>query len=245
MTDPSYAGQLIAFTYPADRQLRRQRRGDGVRPRPRPRGDHARRGRPRRRAGGADRVAALADRAAASRRSPTSTPARWCATSATRARCAAACSRHASPRPRARELIEAEPSMTGRDLAREVTPREPVVLEAGTPAARAADRDDRHRRQALDRRQPPQPRGDGRAASVHGERGEQLLASEPDAVFLANGPGDPGALRLHRRDRPRAGRQAPGVRDLPRPSAPVPGGRASRPTSCRSATTAPTIRSRT
>ncbi len=31
---------------PADRQLRRQRRGDGVRPDPRPRGDHARRGRP-------------------------------------------------------------------------------------------------------------------------------------------------------------------------------------------------------
>ena len=41
----------------------------------------------------------------------------------------------------ARALIAAEPAMTGRDLAREVTPREPVVLEptgggAGGPRSR-------------------------------------------------------------------------------------------------------------
>ena len=43
MTDPSYAGQLITFTYPPDRQLRGLGGGDGVRPDPRPRRDHARR----------------------------------------------------------------------------------------------------------------------------------------------------------------------------------------------------------
>ena len=36
---------------------------------------------------------------------------------------------------------------------------------------------------------------------------EELLAEDPDAVFLANGPGDPAALVLHRRDGARARRQ--------------------------------------
>ena len=49
MTDPSYAGQLITFTYPQIGNYGVSRRGDGVRPRPRARGDHARRRRPRRR----------------------------------------------------------------------------------------------------------------------------------------------------------------------------------------------------
>ena len=44
MTDPSFAGQLITFTYPAHRQLRRERAGDGVRARLGARGDHARGG---------------------------------------------------------------------------------------------------------------------------------------------------------------------------------------------------------
>ena len=43
VTDPSYAGPDHHLHLSADRQLRRQRRGDGVRRRPRPRGDHARR----------------------------------------------------------------------------------------------------------------------------------------------------------------------------------------------------------
>ena len=51
---------------------------------------------------------------------------------------------------------------------------------------------------------------------------EQLLANSPDAVFLANGPGDPGALDYIVATVSAARRQAPGVRDLPRPPAPVP-----------------------
>ena len=37
MTDPSYAGQLITFTYPQIGNYGVVARGDGVRPRPRPR----------------------------------------------------------------------------------------------------------------------------------------------------------------------------------------------------------------
>ena len=54
---------------------------------------------------------------------------------------------------------------------------------------------------------------------------EELLASSPDAVFLANGPGDPAALD-YVVDTVRAviGKQ-PDVRHLPRPPAAVPGRR--------------------
>ena len=114
----------------------------------------------------------------------------------------------------ARELIASEPPMSGRDLAREVGTRELVVLP-------------RVRRQANS-----QSIGVSRSASPPGElasdsrtriamvdtgvklsiirnlreRGAQvelhpctanaaeLLAHDPDAIFLANGPGDPAAL---------------------------------------------------
>ena len=72
----------------------------------------------------------------------------------------------------ARALIAAEPSMIGRDLAREVTPSAPVILDGqGNGAARGVkiamiDTG----RQALDPAQPPGPRRHRRAASVHGER---------------------------------------------------------------------------
>jgi len=90
----------------------------------------------------------------------------------------------------ARALIEAEAPMLGRDLAREVTPGEPIVLGEG----------DGPRVVALDT---------GIKTSIvrnlteRGMRVELLpcttaadavLAREPDAVFLANGPGDPAAL---------------------------------------------------
>ena len=42
MTDPSFAGQLITFTYPHIGNYGVERAGDGVRPRLGPRGDHAR-----------------------------------------------------------------------------------------------------------------------------------------------------------------------------------------------------------
>ena len=54
---------------------------------------------------------------------------------------------------------------------------------------------------------------------------DELLSNDPDAIFLANGPGDPASLDYVVRDGPRADRQAPGVRDLPRPPAALPRGR--------------------
>jgi carbamoyl-phosphate synthase small subunit len=89
----------------------------------------------------------------------------------------------------ARERVMAEPSMTGADLAREVTPAEPVILEAGGPRVIAIDTGikDSIVRNLRER-------------GVHLElhpctiTAEELLARKPDAVFLANGPGDPAAL---------------------------------------------------
>ena len=66
-----------------------------------------------------------------------------------------------------------------------------------TDARRAAtvrDRRDRHRHQALDRPQPRRARRDGRAAPVHRDAPTSCSPRDPDAVFLANGPGDPAAL---------------------------------------------------
>jgi carbamoyl-phosphate synthase small subunit len=94
----------------------------------------------------------------------------------------------------ARELIAAEPSMSGRDLAREVSPGEAFTLE------------------------PTGGRGDGPTIAVidtgikssiisnlraRGARlriypcsvsAAEVLDAAPDGVFIANGPGDPAAL---------------------------------------------------
>ena len=85
---------------PADRQLRRQRRGDGVRSGPRPRRRHARRQEPRGRRQRRGRLARLARRQRRRRGSAASTPAPWSATSATAARCTAASSRRRRRKPR-------------------------------------------------------------------------------------------------------------------------------------------------
>jgi carbamoyl-phosphate synthase small subunit len=92
--------------------------------------------------------------------------------------------------PEARELLDAEPPMAGQDLARVVTPREVTrhgdgdgprvaVLDTGIKASMV--------RELLAR---------GCRLSLHPctSSAEELLAEEPDAVFLANGPGDPAAL---------------------------------------------------
>jgi carbamoyl-phosphate synthase small subunit len=107
---------------------------------------------------------------------------------------------------RARELIQAEPPMTGRDLAREVGTRELVVLPpaassppgelSGNPRAaeggpRIAMIDTGVKRSIVRNLQQ-------RGATIHlhpcTATATDLLADDPDAVFLANGPGDPGAL---------------------------------------------------
>jgi carbamoyl-phosphate synthase small subunit len=110
----------------------------------------------------------------------------------------------------ARELIEHEPAMTGRDLVREVTPEKLIVLSPGSPAGELAS---------------DSGPGGGRSRIADGpriamidtgvkrsivrnliERGatvelhpctatpSELLENDPDAIFLANGPGDPASL---------------------------------------------------
>ena len=108
---------------------------------------------------------------------------------------------------RRRELIAAEPSMGGRDLAREVTPREAFALGRGAGDG-PDDRRDRHRRQGSIVANLRARGARLRAAPVHDARAAEMLGDDPDAVFLANGPGDPAALGLHRRRGPRARRPA-------------------------------------
>ena len=82
--------------------------------------------------------------------------------------------------------------MVGRDLAREVTPAEPIVL-ARRRAARAWSRSTPASRPrscaTCSERGVPLD-----AAAVHARSADEVLEREPDAVFLANGPGDPAAL---------------------------------------------------
>jgi carbamoyl-phosphate synthase small subunit len=92
----------------------------------------------------------------------------------------------------ARVLIEAEPSMTMRDLAREVTPPAAVPLDgSGAERVRIAMIDTGVKRSIL--KQLTQ-RGVDLTLYPCTYGPDQLLADNPDAVFLANGPGDPAAL---------------------------------------------------
>jgi carbamoyl-phosphate synthase small subunit len=89
----------------------------------------------------------------------------------------------------ARDAIDAEPPMSGRDLACEVTPSEPVVLEGDGPRVIAIDTGIKG---SIIRNM--------RERGVHLElhpctaSPDDLMARNPDAIFLANGPGDPAAL---------------------------------------------------
>jgi carbamoyl-phosphate synthase small subunit len=90
----------------------------------------------------------------------------------------------------ARELIAAEPPMAGQDLASLVSPREVshhgsgegpriAILDTGIKASMVRELVERGARVAL---------------HPCASSPEELLAEDPDAVFLANGPGDPAAL---------------------------------------------------
>ncbi len=98
----------------------------------------------------------------------------------------------------ARELIDAEPDMNGRDLAREVTPERPTVLAAydggdenGAGGVRIAMLDTGVKLSIL-----ANLRARGATVELHPctASADELLVSGPDAIFLANGPGDPAAL---------------------------------------------------
>jgi carbamoyl-phosphate synthase small subunit len=86
-------------------------------------------------------------------------------------------------------LITAEPSMVGLDLAREVTPSELTVVGDGDIRIAAIDTGIKSSivRNLVQR---------GATVELHPctATPAEVVASSPDAVFLANGPGDPAAL---------------------------------------------------
>jgi carbamoyl-phosphate synthase small subunit len=97
----------------------------------------------------------------------------------------------------ARAMIEAEPAMAGRDLAAEVTPAHTHVLEAAGPGPEGA----RPVRIAMidtgvKRSIVAHLRARGATVELHpcSDDAAALTAHAPDAIFLANGPGDPAAL---------------------------------------------------
>jgi len=94
------------------------------------------------------------------------------------------------PASDARALIEAEPSMSGRDLARMVTPSALTVVE-GDGGPRIAMIDTGVKLSIIRNLQQR-----GATVELHpcSASPADLLANDPDAIFLANGPGDPAAL---------------------------------------------------
>jgi len=89
----------------------------------------------------------------------------------------------------AAERVAAEPSMDGADLARTVTPPEPIRFEGGGPHVVGIDTGVKLNiiRQLRER--------DCRVTLLPcTSSAEEVQAESPDLVFLANGPGDPGAL---------------------------------------------------
>ncbi len=112
-----------------------------------------------------------------------------------------------------------EPGTTGRDLVSEVTTKVPYQLGAGRWRVVAYDFGVKQTMLRLL----------GQMADVTvvpaTHSAEDTLAMEPDGVFLSNGPGDPAALGAPRRDHLRLDRTRAGVRDLPRPPVAGPGAR--------------------
>ncbi|MBJ7354528.1 MAG: glutamine-hydrolyzing carbamoyl-phosphate synthase small subunit [Thermoleophilaceae bacterium] len=90
----------------------------------------------------------------------------------------------------ARAQIEAEPSMKGADFAKEVTPSEPIILGDGS-AAHVVAIDTGIKRSIVENLVA---RGVKLELYPCDTPAETLLARNPDFFFLANGPGDPGAL---------------------------------------------------
>jgi carbamoyl-phosphate synthase small subunit len=89
----------------------------------------------------------------------------------------------------ARELIAAEPPMSGADLARTVTPTEEVELEG--PGAHVVGIDTGIKLSII---RQLRERGCRVTLLPCTVGTEDVLSRDPDLVFLANGPGDPAAL---------------------------------------------------
>jgi carbamoyl-phosphate synthase small subunit len=97
----------------------------------------------------------------------------------------------------ARELMEAEPPMTGRDLTRAVTPAAATMVGGGSDkegelgGLRVAALDTGIKRSIV---RELVDRGCELTLLPCTASANDVLAQEPEAVFLANGPGDPAAV---------------------------------------------------
>jgi carbamoyl-phosphate synthase small subunit len=89
----------------------------------------------------------------------------------------------------ARERVEAEPSMDGADFAREVTPLEPVEIDGDGPHVVGIDTGIK-----LSIVRQFMARGARLTLLPCTASAQEVLERDPDLVFLANGPGDPAAL---------------------------------------------------
>ncbi len=96
----------------------------------------------------------------------------------------------AMPEAEARERIAAEPPMAGRDLARVVSPG--AVTHHGSGDGPRIAAIDTGIKSSIVRNLVAR----GARVALHpcGASAEELLDGDPDALFLANGPGDPAAL---------------------------------------------------
>ena len=121
--------------------------------------------------------------------------------------------------PEARELVGAEPSMNGADFAKTVTPGRADRVRRRRPARRRH----RHRHQALDH--PPAPRarrpGDAAPLRLVGRGGARPRPRPGLPRQRPRRPRRPGLRRRHGQGRRR---QEAGGRHLPRPPAALPGG---------------------
>jgi carbamoyl-phosphate synthase small subunit len=235
ITDPSYAGQIITFTYPHIGNY-------GVTPpTTRAAGRSAGRGRPR---PGPPPLSWRSDRRP--RRLPARHGVPGIAGIDTRR-----LTRHirdAGPCPgafgtadhgdAAAAAARAEPGTDGVDLVARSPATPPTPWPPATGAPRVVAYDFGIKRtilRHLGRASPPsrwcRPR----------PRPTRSWPAEPDGVFLSNGPGDPAAVPYATAPSPSCWAGA-GVRHLPRPPAARHGAIGARPTSCRSATTAATTR---
>jgi len=89
----------------------------------------------------------------------------------------------------ARRRVDAEPSMEGADFARTVTPDEPFELDGEGPHVVGIDTGVK-----LSIVRQLRERGCRVTLLPCDTPADDVLARDPDLVFLANGPGDPGAL---------------------------------------------------
>jgi carbamoyl-phosphate synthase small subunit len=89
----------------------------------------------------------------------------------------------------ARERVAAEPSMDGADFAKTVTPEQPVKIDGDGPHVVGIDTGIK-----LSIIRQLKERGCRVTLLPCDTSAEDVLARDPDLVFLANGPGDPGAL---------------------------------------------------